>query len=92
MAPDQYRCTCFIISSKMLRLLADETSDEHERCVLLDQAERTDPDLAGTLPKGARKHLSRELGWTPSHRARRCGSRRVDRDISLTTRARASVQ
>ena len=39
MAPNQYRCTCFIISSKMLRLLADETNDEHERCVLLDQAE-----------------------------------------------------
>ena len=28
-------------------------------------AERTDSDLAGTLPKAARKHLSRELGWTP---------------------------
>jgi alkyldihydroxyacetonephosphate synthase len=25
----------------------------------------TDPDLADTLPKGARRHLSRELGWTP---------------------------
>src|SRR3954454_5781740 len=39
MAHHPYRCTCFIISSKMLRLLADETSDQHERCVLLDQAE-----------------------------------------------------
>ena len=28
-------------------------------------AARTDSDLAETLPKGARKHLSRELGWTP---------------------------
>lgn len=28
-------------------------------------AERTDPELAGTLPKGARRHLARELGWTP---------------------------
>ncbi|HEX7984148.1 MAG TPA: M4 family metallopeptidase [Duganella sp.] len=39
MAPHPYRCTCFIISSKMLRVLADEATDEHERCVLLDQAE-----------------------------------------------------
>lgn len=39
MAPHPYRCTCFIISSKMLRLLADEATDEHERCLLLDQAE-----------------------------------------------------
>nr|WP_315391975.1 M4 family metallopeptidase [uncultured Duganella sp.] len=39
MAHHPYRCTCFIISSKMLRLLADETSDTHERCLLLDQAE-----------------------------------------------------
>jgi alkyldihydroxyacetonephosphate synthase len=29
------------------------------------EAERTDSDPAGTLTKGARKHLSRELGWTP---------------------------
>ncbi|MBP1203794.1 Zn-dependent metalloprotease [Duganella sp. 1411] len=39
MSPHPYRCTCFIISSKMLRVLADEATDEHERCVLLDQAE-----------------------------------------------------
>ncbi|WP_029430202.1 FAD-binding oxidoreductase [Blastococcus sp. URHD0036] len=25
----------------------------------------TDPDLAGALPRAARRHLSRELGWTP---------------------------
>jgi alkyldihydroxyacetonephosphate synthase len=28
-------------------------------------AARTDDDLSDTLPKAARKHLSRELGWTP---------------------------
>lgn len=30
-----------------------------------DAARTTDADLARTLPKSARKHLSRELGWTP---------------------------
>ena len=39
MEPHPYRCTCFIISSKMLRLLAEETDDADERCLLLDQAE-----------------------------------------------------
>jgi hypothetical protein len=32
-------CTCFIIPSKMLRKLADDTADAHERHCLLDQAE-----------------------------------------------------
>jgi Zn-dependent metalloprotease len=32
-------CTCFIIPSKMLRKLADDATDAHERSCLLDQAE-----------------------------------------------------
>jgi len=32
-------CTCFIIPSKMLRKLADDAADAHERHCLLDQAE-----------------------------------------------------
>jgi Zn-dependent metalloprotease len=39
MAPHSHRCTCFIISSKMLRQLADAAPTEAERHCLLDQAE-----------------------------------------------------
>lgn len=39
MAPHSHSCTCFIISSKMLRKLADAAPTEAERHCLLDQAE-----------------------------------------------------
>ncbi|NGZ85563.1 M4 family metallopeptidase [Duganella aceris] len=39
MATPTHRCTCFIISSKMLRKLADLAPTEAERHCLLDQAE-----------------------------------------------------